>query len=199
MGGWSQARYQRHTENYHIQHAKEVVDALARVVRDESIGAVVIAGDDVIAPLLKDQLPKDIAARVIDIKLEARAPEHVVLERTIAALRDRDRETDRESVDELIGAYRAGGLAVAGVEATRKALDMGQVDELIIAASPAAIAVKSSEKAPDPKAEADVTAAERTADELVAKARQTSATIRFIEDPALLSAIEGVGALLRFK
>ena len=60
MGGWSQARYQRHTENFHLQHAKEVADALARVVRDEAIGAIVIAGDDVIVPLLKEQLPKEL-------------------------------------------------------------------------------------------------------------------------------------------
>src|SRR5205823_3339135 len=26
-GGWAQARYQRHTENYHLHHAKEMVDA----------------------------------------------------------------------------------------------------------------------------------------------------------------------------
>ncbi len=28
VGGWSQARYQRHVQNYHLQHAKEVVDML---------------------------------------------------------------------------------------------------------------------------------------------------------------------------
>src|SRR5689334_18226667 len=33
VGGWSQARYQRHVENIHLQHAKEVVGALERVVR----------------------------------------------------------------------------------------------------------------------------------------------------------------------
>jgi peptide subunit release factor 1 (eRF1) len=43
------------------------------------------------------------------------------------------------------------------------------------------------------------TAEERAADELVTKARQTAATVRFIEDPAPLSAVGGVGALLRFK
>jgi peptide subunit release factor 1 (eRF1) len=57
----------------------------------------------------------------------------------------------------------------------------GQVDEPIIAASPAAIKT-----------------GERVADELVAKARQTAAKIRFIEDAALLSAVGGVGALLRY-
>ena len=33
----------------------------------------------------------------------------------------------------------------------------------------------------------------------VAKAQQTSARIRFIEDPQLLKDVGGVGALLRFK
>ncbi|HEY3042828.1 MAG TPA: Vms1/Ankzf1 family peptidyl-tRNA hydrolase [Vicinamibacterales bacterium] len=181
MGGWSQARYQRHTENYHVHHAKEVVDALARIVRDESIRAIVMSGDEVIVPLLKEQLPKDLAARVIDVvKLEIQASEREVLEKTIAALREKDVETDRGKVEELLGAYRANGLAVVGVDETRKALERGQVDELVITASPASIG-------------------ERAADELVAKARQTAATICFIEDPALLSAVGSVGALLRFK
>src|SRR5207247_7249607 len=176
-------RYQRHTENYHVHHAKEVVDALARIVRDESIGSIVISGDEVIVPLLKEQLPKDLAERVIDVvKLEVHASEREVLEKTIAALREKDVESDRGRVDELLGAYRANGLAVVGVENTRKALEMGEVDELIITASPEALKME-----------------ERVADELVTKARQTAAKIRFIEDAALLSATGGVGAFLRFK
>jgi len=78
----------------------------------------------------------------------------------------------------LIGAYRANGLAVVGIAATRKALEMGQVDELVIAAPP-----------PD----------ERVGDELVAKARQTAAKIRIVQDPSVLAGVGGVGALLRFK
>ncbi len=31
LGGWSQARYQRHIENYYLHHAKDVVDELERV------------------------------------------------------------------------------------------------------------------------------------------------------------------------
>jgi peptide chain release factor subunit 1 len=204
MGGWSQARYQRHTENYHLHHTKEVVDALARIVRDESIGSIVVAGDDVIVPLLKEQLPKDLAERVIDIvKLDVRAPEREVLDKTIAALRERDVETDRGKVDELLGAYRANGLAVVGVDQTRRALELGEVDELIITASPDAIRVSAAKGqaagVAAENAKPDRTAGERAADELVAKARQTAATIRFIEDPALLAGVGGAGALLRFK
>ena len=87
MGGWSQARYQRHIENYHQQHAKEVAETLTRLVRDEGIGAIVIAGDNVAVPLVRDELPKDIAARVVDVvKLDDHAPERQIVDATIESL-----------------------------------------------------------------------------------------------------------------
>jgi peptide chain release factor subunit 1 len=180
-GGWSQARYQRHVENYHLQHAKEVVDAVAKIVRDEKIDTIVLSGDPVILPLLREQLPKDVAARIVDhVKLDVRTPEHEVLETTLAALREKDAESDRERVDALFGAYRGGGLASVGVEEAMKAFEMGQVDELLITAQPDQLRGGA-------------------ADELVRQARQTSAKIRFIEDASLLASVGGAGAFLRFK
>ena len=174
MGGWSQARYQRHIENFHLQHAKEVAETLARIVRDERIDSIVIAGDEVIVPLLKEQFSKEVAERVIDVvKLDIRAPEREMLEKTIAALREKDSETDREKVEALIGAYRANGLGVVGYDDTKAALELGQVEELVITATPDAI--DAGEKhAGD--VQPDRTVEERAADELVAKARQTAAT-----------------------
>src|SRR3954452_3558257 len=100
MGGWSQARYQRHIENYHLHHAKEVIDTLARVVRDEGIASIILAGDEVIVPLLKDQLPKELAEKIVDsVKLDIRAPEHDVLAAAMATMRDKDAHSDRERVE----------------------------------------------------------------------------------------------------
>jgi peptide chain release factor subunit 1 len=47
MGGWSQARYQRHMANFHLHHMKEVVEVLDRVVREEAIDRIVVACDAV--------------------------------------------------------------------------------------------------------------------------------------------------------
>src|ERR1041384_6518174 len=56
VGGWSQARYQRHEQNYHLHHAKEVVEMLERIVVDEQINHIILAGDeDVVIPLLREQ------------------------------------------------------------------------------------------------------------------------------------------------
>src|SRR5687768_16449479 len=72
VGGWSQSRYQRHEENYHLHHAKEVVDALERTVREEQIEYVILAGDEaVVIPLLREQMSKELEEKIIDtISLE---------------------------------------------------------------------------------------------------------------------------------
>jgi len=197
-GGWAQARYQRHVDQFRAQHAKDVVDALTRTVRAEQIPFVILAGDEVIVPLLKDELPKDIAERVIDVvHLDIRTPAHDILETSLGLMQQHDTQSDRGRVDALLDQYRSGGLATVGVENVKLALEMGQVDELVIAAVPDTIDASTEAPAPE-AAPAERTAEERTADELVVKARQTSASIRFIEDPALLQPFGGVGAFLRF-
>ena len=125
-----------------------------------------------------------------------RAPERQIVEATIETLRQKDADTDRERVDALLGAYRSGGLATVGVDATLRAFELGQVDELLITAVPDTIDSTAHHRAADGD---ERTAEERAADSLIVKANQTAAKIRFIEDPALLAAVGGAGAFLRFK
>ena len=71
QGGWSQARYQRHIENFHMQHVKEVVEALEKIVQRENITEIVVAGDEVVMPLLREQMPKHLAEKIVDhVRLE---------------------------------------------------------------------------------------------------------------------------------
>jgi peptide subunit release factor 1 (eRF1) len=209
-GGWSQARYQRRAENVHLNHIKEVIETLERLVRDEDLQHVVVAGEDVALNILRSQLPKALAEKLVDMTTWDRtAGETAILASSLEALREKDAETDAEKVDELLGAWRSGGLGVAGPESTLSALQLGQVDELIITAAPDAL--KSVQKLPDDAAPgvvvADTSAPQGAADEgrlklsdeLVTRAQQTGASIRFIEDAALLADIGGVGALLRFR
>lgn len=210
IGGWSQARYQRHIENFHLQHMKEVVDLLDRVVRAESLNHIVIAADATARPLLMEQLPQHLAEKVIDLtRLDVDTPGHEVLARTMEALRERDAETDGDQVKRMLDAWRAGGLAVVGPEETLQALERGQVEELLITAAPALLrraTIVTADAAPGPL-DIDTSGpstdldAERhkLADHLVAHAHMSSARIRFIEDPELLAQVGGVGALLRFK
>src|SRR4051812_4754762 len=66
QGGWSQARYQRHIDNYHLQHIKDVVAALEKIVAAEGLKQIVVAGDETVLPLLREQLPKPLTEMVVD-------------------------------------------------------------------------------------------------------------------------------------
>lgn len=217
QGGWSQARYQRHIENFHLQHAKDVVDTLDRIVQQEEISDVLLAGDETILPLLREQMPKHLLDKVVDeIRLDARAPVGDVLEATRESLARLNERTDKEKVEAALNGYRGGGLGVLGPEKTLNALVKGQVDELLLTANldairkvsrKAAMAVGPDstllEPAVETEAAGEAAAADpqvvRLADEFVTRATQTGARVTFIEDPALLEAYGGVGALLRFR
>jgi peptide subunit release factor 1 (eRF1) len=208
-GGWSQARYQRRADNVHMNHMKEVVDTLDRIVREERIDQIVVAGDDQAVVKLRDQLPQELADKIVDVvKLQRNAQDASFLETTFEAIRMKDAETDAEKVAELLDEWRSGGLGVAGPEATLAAFQIGQVDELIITGSLESLKpVQTLPDAAPADMKADTSAPEtginedrlRLSAELIKLARQTAARIRFIEDASLLSEVGGVGALLRFR
>lgn len=215
-GGWSQARFQRHIANFHLQHAKEVVDALDKIVRSEGIEQILIAGDEVITPLLREQMPKHLLEKVVDQqRLDIRATGDEIVKATRESLARLNERTDREKVEAAIGNYRSGGLGVVGPEATLAALIKGQVDELLITASLTDLrpvgtrgpkAAEARVALEEPAVETTSSGNEggapeevvRLADELVTRATQTSARITFIEDASLLKDYGGVAATLRF-
>jgi peptide subunit release factor 1 (eRF1) len=201
---------------------------LDRVIRAEGIDQVVIGGDDVFVSLVRSEFPQHLLEKVLDIiPLDIGAPERTVLASTLEALRQKDAETDAQVVDRLFEAVRGSDLGVLGAEDTLAALQLGQVDELVITARPDILtnvdhlATTGPDIAPTPTgnvtdglaaveaaaAVADeaaspaepVPAPEKVANQLVTLARQTSAYVRFIEEPALLAEVGGVGAFLRFK
>jgi peptide subunit release factor 1 (eRF1) len=209
MGGWSQARYQRRAENVHQRHIKEVVDTLDAVVRRDNIQHIIVAGDDVVVSLLREEMPKHLADRLVDVlKLDRRAGEDAIIEATLEVLRQKDADTDAERVREVVDAWQSGGLGVVGPEATLRALALGQVDELLITASPQNLKTVQQlpeDAAPEPVIVETSSAAEsdgqqiHLSDELVTRAQQTGAHVRMIENSDLLKPYGGVGALLRFR
>jgi len=207
VGGWSQARYQRHIENYHLHHAKEVVEALNRAVSEDKIEKIVLAGDEVIVPVLRGQLPPHLSEKVIDVlRLDMTTPEHEILRTTLEAMREKDAKDDSAKVEQLLDEYHVGGLAVVGVHDTLAALANAQVDELILCASLEEIHDDEEEVGAALAANVFVSASTNSetgpilmADQLVTRAQQTGARISFIEDATLLADVGGVGSMLRYR
>lgn len=209
MGGWSQMSYQHHVDEQRMQHVRETVEALERIVRREGVAHVVMAGDEVVLPMLRAQLSPGLQAKLVDVlKLDVRTPEHALLAASLEALRRHEAETDVERVQRLLDEYRAGGLAVAGLRPTEAALSLGQAHELLISADPMTVRAEEEQDLGE-AAEGALSRAARgeperqsqveLCDRLVALARQTDAAVHFVEDPALLANVGGVAALLRYR
>jgi len=205
VGGWSQARYQRHVDHQRQQHVKELVGELERIVRTDDIDHVVLAGDEVIIPLIRAELPPALQGKVIDVvRLDITTPEHEVLAATLEAMQVEDSREDADRVGRAIDGYRSGGLGVAGLAPTLVALIRGQVGELLLSADfearhPQPVPRDSNLVPPEVRAELDdqVETVDLAA-ELVTRARTTGAPVSFIEDASLLEQVDGVAGLLRF-
>jgi len=182
--GLSQMQYQRHVDNLHKSHARELVERLTRVVEEDRVEHVLLAGDEVILPLIRQELPKRLEKKVVDtLHFDKKKPEAVVLAAAKELLRESDAKTDAEKFGRLLGEYRAGGLAAVGPEEVRRVLELGQADELLISAA----------------LDREGPAADETAENLVALARRTGTRVTFIEDTKLLKPVDGVGAFLRYR
>jgi peptide subunit release factor 1 (eRF1) len=182
--GSSQMHYQRHVDNLQKHHARELVERLARIVDEDRVEHIILAGNDVVLPLIRHELPKRLQEKVVDsLHYDEKKPVAEILNHAKELLRERDAQTDAERVQRLLDVYRAGGLAVVGMEDVRLALEWGTADELLISAT-------LDKEGPDK---------EQIAADLVALARRSSTKVTFIEDPKLLEPVEGVGAFLRYR
>lgn len=209
VGGWSQARYQRHIENFHEQHAKEVVEELEKILRKDRVDRVVLAGDQaVIIPLLRAQMSKELTEKVIDsLALNVNTPEHEIAAAASEAVAQFEAEADKERIDYLLEVNYDGGVGVTGFESTLTALFNGQVQDLYLSSNPDDIVYRNEEvrlvlKNYAPGMDEQLPEAserEFLLDELIRQAAASAEQIRFIEDPHLLKRVGGVGAILRYQ
>lgn len=212
-GGWSQQRFQRRIENFHKQHAKELAETLDKLVRDEKIETVVLSGDAArILQILKDEMSKELSEKVVDeMNLNQYASEKELYEASHEIVQRHEKQLDTEKITRLSDEVGANNLGVTGVSATLAALSTGQVQELFILSNTERIRYNQDrvEKVLEDFAPGDDNSASealpdvgerrQVLDELIVRALNSSAKIRFIEDATLLMGVGGVGALLRYK
>ena len=180
-GGWSQARFQRRVENVHLHHAKEVVERLDQIVSSEDIEHIVVAGDEVIVPLLKEHFPERLTQSwwTCCVWIFGRPNTRCSLPRWRRCAKDE--ETDEAVVEDsnrqlpCRRARRWSGPTGAGGARARAGRYAGDLRE------------------PD-----QIAGGDEAANRLVTLAQQTSAAVRFIENARLLADVGGVGASLRY-
>lgn len=214
VGGWSQARYQRHIENYHLQHAKETVEEVEKLMREQKIEHLILCGDETgVIPILKEQFSKAAEEKLISIlNLSQYATKEEIRQKTHEVMGVDNAVRDQEKVERMFNAAKSSaGLGTLGVDKTLAALSNGQVEELVISSTFDAIKYKNKDvkKVLEDYSPGDdnsngeelpeVSEKRQIGDELLIRALNSAAKICFIEDESLLKDAGGVGAVLRYN
>ena len=180
VGGWSQARYQRHIDMQDLRFAKEAADAIDRLVALEKPAHVILAGEERALSVLEPQLTNTVRTLVkATAHIRMRAGEHEIHEDVAPLLSALEEEASQAVADRAIAGHRAGDLGVVGIDATMNALEAGQVDELVI----------------DETAPVD----DELREALVRQASLTDARVEVVRNHEGLRRHEGVGATLRYR
>jgi hypothetical protein len=176
----NQAHYQRHAIATQAAFAREAADQIERLVTMYGAAEVWLAGETRGVANLRRALAPHVAARVraLPHSLPLDAPRDAVEEAVAPLLAEVEAERDRAIIDRLMDAVRAGRLGTMGLASTRRALQRGQVDVLVLAQ--------------------DTTIAPEARSELIDYATKTDAAIEVVEDSEVLQQAGGVGALLRY-
>ncbi len=182
MGGWKQNKYQRNIDNNRDDFSKVIVRDLEELIHKAEAKNLIIAGDEIAATLLQDNLSPQTREILHDevLRIDMKTPRLDIKEEVRELLEEIERGDAHSQADKLISAVRGGYLGVAGVNPTKQALENGQVETLLI----------------DPNTE---NLDEEMRDELIRMAATTGANVEMVENHEKFAAMDGVGGLMRYK
>ncbi len=182
MGGWKQTKYQRNIDNNRDDFSEVIVKDLEKLIEKTGAKNLIIAGDEIAATLLQNNLSQKTLEILHDevLRLDMKTPRLDIKEEVRELLEEIEQADAHSQADKLVGAVRGKGLGVSGVNPTKQALENGQVETLLI----------------DPDTE---NLDSETREELIRLASTTGANVEMVENHEKFASMDGVGALLRYK
>ncbi|WP_227497019.1 baeRF2 domain-containing protein [Planctomonas psychrotolerans] len=136
VGGWSQARYQHHTEEIWKHNAGDLATVLDRIVLEHSVALLLLSGDIRARQLLAEQLSPAARGVLSTVNSHTRpdgAADDDLVHRLAAELDGILERHEADALDRLAEREGQGdGLGITGLEGVVPALQQAQVDTLLL-------------------------------------------------------------------
>lgn len=131
--GWSESRYQRSSEERLDAFAKVIADETRRLMDEQKIDSLVLAGDDSIVSELMSAFHQTVQDRIVGkIRREMHEAESALVDAALPVVEQAEREQEMAQVTTLRDAVAAGGRGAAGPVDVITALQAGQVQTLLL-------------------------------------------------------------------
>ena len=135
QGGWSQARFQRGSEEEVASHVRGVAERLLRAHLRRRFDHVVIVASGELRPVIEHSLPgelREVLAGSVEADLE-QAPADEVARAVAPVIERAERDREHALVGRLEQALGTGGPAAAGLDEVLSTLEQERVEILLVA------------------------------------------------------------------
>jgi len=207
-GGYEERRIERHIEDHVRRHFKHVAEAAYDFFKKYANDYLILGGSEPNTSEFRQYLHSTLAEKVVAVLHEdINASPKDVLEKTMKIEKEMRQREESQLVNRLFNEVNSGGLGIVGLDSTLRALQRGQVNQLLVqegfwregyqCVSCMSLHTKNNscdfcgaatDNIPDIVAEA------------VQDALQQGCQVKFISLPgSQLAAAGNIGAVLRFK
>ena len=131
-GGWSQQRYERRRDKQLLLYAREIVDALADLAKQEPFRRIVLVGGKEILRIVRNELPQSLRPMAIDKALDLGKPDEAVNTEIMDLFFEQERQSERDLWEKIRTEYLRGGLGAAGVDEVLAAARAGRAESVIV-------------------------------------------------------------------
>lgn len=209
-GAWTREVYQRHRHERTERFVQEKLRLLERAVALGGHSHVMVIGDDELAARFRASLSPQLSAKLIEgVDVSDPGNTSGVIRASMLRFIQCEEKEGLDTSTRLVRELRKGGLAVAGTEASLRALELGQVDQLVLSATyvpPAGMRCRSCGTVhPDlgapavcPRCGDSELSSADVRDELVRLAERHGVEVEVVQDDIEIRHVGGVGCLLRY-
>ncbi len=131
-GGWSQQRYERRRDKQLLLYAREIVDALSGLDREEEFRRILLVGGKEILRIVHENLPQALRNKVAEKAMDLGKGEGAVNKDIMDLFFEQERQSERDLWEKIRDEYLRGGLGAVGLDEVLSAAKAGRVEKMIV-------------------------------------------------------------------
>lgn len=133
QGAFNQRRYQNRADERVEAFARDICDQTRRALNEADVDILILAGSTVMMSAIEHEMGNDLTSMLVDrIRTETPLDEHEKISLTLPVADRAERDAEAAVVSKLADRVGTGSRAATGVADTLRALQNGQVDELVM-------------------------------------------------------------------
>ena len=131
-GGWSQQRYERRRDKQLLLYAREIVDAVTKLDKEETFRRIILVGSKETLRIVHENLPEALQRKASKKALDLSKGEHAINQDIMDLFLEQERQSELDLWERIRDQYLRGGLAVVGLDEVLSAAKVGRIEEMIV-------------------------------------------------------------------